>query len=97
MAHNVVSSDQIRQMIPWTTVTWVQVHQGHLPLWNPYGLLGMPFAFNFVVKLGDEDLYRIPGAAPATLTPMPPTGALPPANAVGTPLGVTHPIRPRGS
>lgn len=45
--HNGVNGDQIQQMIPWTTVVWDQVHQGHLPLWNPYGLLGMPLAFNW--------------------------------------------------
>jgi hypothetical protein len=38
-----------------------------------------------------EDLYGIPGAAPATLTPAPPTGALPPPNAIGIPVNVTHP------
>ena len=26
---------------------WTQVHQGHLPLWNPYSVLGMPLAFNW--------------------------------------------------
>ena len=26
---------------------WTQVHQGHLPLWNPYSALGMPLAFNW--------------------------------------------------
>lgn len=39
--------DLIDSLIPWTTVVWHQVHQGHLPLWNPYGGLGMPLAFNW--------------------------------------------------
>ncbi len=26
---------------------WTQVHQGHLPLWNPYSALGMPLVFNW--------------------------------------------------
>ena len=33
--------------IPWTTLSWRIVHAGHLPLWNPYDALGMPFAFDF--------------------------------------------------
>ncbi len=47
MVHNAVAADQIQQMIPWNTVAWVQVHQGHLPLWNPYSLMGLPLAFNW--------------------------------------------------
>ena len=34
-------------LIPWWNLAWQQVHQGHLPLWNPYGGLGMPLAFNW--------------------------------------------------
>ena len=34
-------------MAPWTALDWVDVHAGHLPLWNPYSALGMPLAFNF--------------------------------------------------
>ena len=45
--HNVVSSDQIQEMIPWTDLSWVQVHAGHLPLWNHFAGLGLPLAFNF--------------------------------------------------
>ena len=45
--HNPVTSDQIDEMIPWTNLAWTQVHQGHLPLWNPYSALGMPLAFNW--------------------------------------------------
>ncbi len=41
------TSDQISQLIPWTALGWTQVHQGHLPLWNPYSALGMPLAFNW--------------------------------------------------
>lgn len=44
--HNVVSSDQIQEMIPWTDLNWVEVHAGHLPFWNPYTGLGLPLAFN---------------------------------------------------
>jgi hypothetical protein len=45
--HNPKSVDQIQLFIPWTTLAWTQVHQGHLPLWNPYSVLGMPLAFNW--------------------------------------------------
>src|SRR6202140_2544851 len=39
--------DQLVFFIPSTHLTWTQVHQGHLPLWNPYSALGMPLAFNW--------------------------------------------------
>ena len=45
--HNSQTFDQISEIIPWTTQAWNQVHQGHLPLWNPESALGMPFAFNW--------------------------------------------------
>ena len=41
------NSDLINSLIPWTTIAWHQVHQGHLPIWNPYNGLGMPLAFNW--------------------------------------------------
>ena len=44
--HNVVSSDQIQQFLPWTDIAWKSVHQGHLPLWNPFNAMGVPLAFN---------------------------------------------------
>ncbi len=46
-AHNGQMLDQIQAFIPWTTLAWRQVHAGHLPLWNPYSLLGLPLAFNW--------------------------------------------------
>ena len=42
-----LSGDQITQMIPWVDLSWTQVHQGHIPLWNPWSALGMPLAFNW--------------------------------------------------
>jgi hypothetical protein len=39
--------DVIDSLIPWSTMVWHQVHQGHLPLWNPFGGFGMPLAFNW--------------------------------------------------
>jgi hypothetical protein len=41
--------------------------------------------------LGDEKLYRVPGAAAATLTANAPNGADPPPDARGTPVSVAHP------
>jgi hypothetical protein len=45
--HNAAIGDQTNQIIPWASLAWTQVHQGHLPLWNGYEALGMPLAFNF--------------------------------------------------
>jgi hypothetical protein len=45
--HNTVTGDQIDEMIPWSTLAWTMVHQGHIPLWNPYSGLGLPLAFNW--------------------------------------------------
>jgi len=45
--HNAVQADQIQQFVPWTNLAWQQVHSGHLPLWDPYNVLGMPLAFNW--------------------------------------------------
>jgi Bacterial membrane protein YfhO len=45
----------------------------------------------FVKAIGDDDLYRIPNAGAATLTPTAVGGRLPPVNAPSEPIGVTHP------
>ena len=47
VVHNFSLRDQIALFIPFTDQAWMQVHQGHLPLWNPYNGLGMPLAFNW--------------------------------------------------
>jgi hypothetical protein len=47
VVHNVQGGDQADQIIPWSRLAWTQVHQGHLPLWNPYEGLGMPLAFGW--------------------------------------------------
>ncbi len=44
---NSTTGDQIAEMIPWSNLAWLQVHQGHLPLWNPFNGLGLPLAFNW--------------------------------------------------
>ena len=45
--HIYQNTDLINSLIPWWDTVWQQVHQGHLPIWNPYGGLGMPLAFNW--------------------------------------------------
>ena len=45
--HIAQNSDLANSLIPWWTLVWQQVHQGHLPIWNPYGALGIPLAFNW--------------------------------------------------
>jgi hypothetical protein len=47
VAHNSQAGDQADFLGPWVTLSWLQVHHGHLPLWNPYSALGMPLAFNW--------------------------------------------------
>ena len=46
-AHNPQVVDLIREIIPWTSLAWSQVHHGHIPLWNPYSALGGPLSFNW--------------------------------------------------
>ena len=41
------NSDLVNSLMPWSTMAWQQVHAGHLPIWNPYGGLGIPLAFNW--------------------------------------------------
>lgn len=47
VVHNTQAGDQADSINPWMSLAWTQVHQGHLPLWNPYGGLGMPLTFNW--------------------------------------------------
>lgn len=42
-----VASDQVQQTAPWTALDWTEVHEGHLPLWNPYSAMGTPLLFDF--------------------------------------------------
>ncbi len=46
----------------------------------------------FVKRVGDEELYRVPGAARATLTAAPLRGSFPPLDASGTPVKVSQPV-----
>ncbi len=47
VVHNPSMRDLTSLFIPFTHQAWTQVHQGHLPLWNPFSGLGMPLAFNW--------------------------------------------------
>ena len=47
ISHNWTTSDQVAAIIPWTNLTWQQVHAGILPLWNPYNATGLPLASNW--------------------------------------------------
>lgn len=47
LIHDLYTVDQVRALLPWSTLAWTQVHSGHLPLWNPFSGLGMPLAFNW--------------------------------------------------
>ncbi len=50
-----------------------------------------PRGTTLVDRLGDEDLYHVPGSYPATLTPLQADGSVPSDSAVGAPVAVTHP------
>ena len=54
---------------------------------EPDGTSG-PAGFVFVGRYGNEDLYRIPGSAPATLVRAGSRAALPPVEATGQPIAV---------
>ncbi len=41
------NKDLVDSLIPWDVLAWRDVHAGHLPLWNPFGGLGLPLAFNW--------------------------------------------------
>ncbi|HVA10182.1 MAG TPA: YfhO family protein, partial [Acidimicrobiales bacterium] len=57
---------------------------------EPGGTKG-PQGSEFDTTIGDEDLYRIPRAAVATLTPLTKAGTAPPVDAEGKAVVVTHP------
>jgi hypothetical protein len=57
---------------------------------EPLGSLG-PIGGVFDKEIGGELLFRIPGASPATLTPMSPSGTFPPNDARGVPIAVGQP------
>jgi hypothetical protein len=45
--HSQFPADQVLYFLPLTNLAWHQVHQGHLPLWNPDNVLGVPLAFSW--------------------------------------------------
>jgi hypothetical protein len=48
-----------------------------------------PEGTRYVGKVGDEDLYHVPGSYRATLTPMPPGRGIPAVDAEGAPVGIS--------
>jgi hypothetical protein len=55
------NGDLVDALIPWITLAWREVHAGHLPLWNPYGGLGLPLVFNW--QSGASSLPALVGYA----------------------------------
>ena len=47
IVHNAVTADISDEVVPWIQAAWIQVHQGHVPLWIRDEALGTPLAFNF--------------------------------------------------
>lgn len=72
-----------------TTVAQARLYGAAFVL-EPEGAPG-PSGAVFDMTVGDEDLYRIPGAASATITPISPTGSLPPEGQPGRAVGVRSP------
>jgi len=75
---------------PAVTTTTMARRYGVAYVLEPHGAKG-PQGAVFDRKIGDEDLYRIPGAAAATLTRTSGSGRLPGLDAQGKPVVVTHP------
>jgi hypothetical protein len=57
---------------------------------EPLGAQG-PTGAVFDLRVGNENLFRVPGAALATLTPTGSSGSFPPSEARGDPVKVTNP------
>jgi len=72
-----------------TTVSQARLY-GVAYILESAGVAG-PKGTTLVGRLGDEDLYHVPGSYPATLTPLQVDGNLPSDNAAGVPVAVTHP------
>ena len=81
---------QYSTFCPGVTTTAIARLYGVSYVLEPRGKPGPPGAV-FDTRVGTEDLYRIPGAAQATLTPRAHGGALPAPDAQGTPVSVSHP------
>ena len=65
-------------------------HYGISYILEPHGIAG-PAGTAFVEDVGGEGLYRVPGAARATLVDATTTGALPALDAPGSPVRVSAP------
>jgi hypothetical protein len=61
--HNRLNGDLIHQGVPWNLLDRSLIHSGHLPLWNPDNVLGLPQLFNFesgAFSLPDLVSYAVP-------------------------------------
>ena len=84
---------------PFLFTSWYCPGISTLPLARLYGVQFVldPHGFRapsggvFDERIGNEDLYRMPGAALAALIPTSATGALPPPSAQGVPVRVENP------
>ncbi len=75
---------------PTITSTRVARLYGVSFILEPHGVPGPPGSV-FDRRLGSEDLYRVPGAAAATLVPLTHTGAFPGKYDNGIPVTAAHP------
>ena len=78
------------QFCPVVTTVAVAREFGVKYVLESHGTKG-PVGSLFVETVGDEELYRIPDAAPATMSSAPTGQPLPPDTANGTPVAVHHP------
>ena len=80
---------EITQFCPVVSTTAAARLFGVEYVLEPDGANGPPGSV-FDKKIGDEELYRIPGASAATISPLD-HGSLPPVTAPGQPLAVAYP------
>jgi hypothetical protein len=83
-------SPYLYQFCPAVTSVTLARQFGVAFVLEPQGAKG-PTGSVFVRAIGNEQLYRIPGAAPATTVPAPTGKPLPSNDAAGTPVKVDYP------
>jgi hypothetical protein len=79
-----------KELCPAVTSATLARRYGVSYVLDPPGTRG-PSGARLVKRVGNEDLYRIPGAAPATVLSLGPDGALPSDDAAGRAVTVSHP------
>jgi hypothetical protein len=83
-------SSYLYQFCPAVTSVRAARRFGVAYVLEPHGTAG-PLGTVFVEPVGNEELYRVPGAASATLVPAASSRVVPSDDAVGTPVTVRHP------